>query len=101
MESTGIKDRIHISQATADLIIEAGKSHWVRPREDVVDVKGKGILRTFWLKAVVSKGGSKSTDASSYVGSRADESGASSAPETNVDSVDIVKHNRLIDWMVR
>ena len=49
MESTGMRDRIHISQETADLIVAGGKSHWVVPREDVVVAKGKGELRTFWL----------------------------------------------------
>jgi class 3 adenylate cyclase len=102
MESTGIKDKIHISQTTADLIIEAGKSHWVKPRDDSVNAKGKGVLRTYWLKSVTSKSSSKKgSDAASTVGSHTDECGASSGPENSPVSMDIVKHNRLIDWMVR
>ena len=31
MESTGIPTRIHISQATTDLLIKAGKESWVKP----------------------------------------------------------------------
>jgi DNA-binding NarL/FixJ family response regulator len=42
MESTGIKDRIQISQETADELIAAGKVHWLTPREDKVIAKGKG-----------------------------------------------------------
>ena len=26
-----------------------GKSHWVTPRDDKIDVKGKGLLNTFWV----------------------------------------------------
>lgn len=49
MESTGAKDKIHISQATADLLIQSGKSNWIKPREDIVEAKGKGVLKTYWL----------------------------------------------------
>jgi class 3 adenylate cyclase len=45
MESTGDKNRIQVSQETADLIIEFGKAKWLTPREDEVDVKGKGTMR--------------------------------------------------------
>jgi class 3 adenylate cyclase len=34
MESSGMRDKIHISQETADLLIEAGKSAWITKRED-------------------------------------------------------------------
>lgn len=50
IESTGAKNKIHISQETADLLTGAGKGHWVRPREDKVVAKGKGELTTFWLE---------------------------------------------------
>ena len=50
IESTGVRNRIQISKATAELLIDAGKGHWVIPRDDSVNVKGKGILHTFWLK---------------------------------------------------
>jgi 3'5'-cyclic nucleotide phosphodiesterase len=48
--STGIKEKIQISSVTASILIAAGKSHWVTPREDEVNAKGKGILHTFWLR---------------------------------------------------
>ena len=40
MESNGIKDKIHVSEATAQLIIAAGKSHWITAREDQIEAKG-------------------------------------------------------------
>jgi class 3 adenylate cyclase len=49
MESTGERNRIQVSDFTADLLSQAGKGHWLIPREDVVEAKGKGMLNTFWL----------------------------------------------------
>lgn len=48
MESTGQRNRIQVSQQTADLLIEAGKSNWITPRRDLVECKGKGQVQTFW-----------------------------------------------------
>lgn len=41
IESTGKRDRIHISQETAEYLITAGKQHWLKLREDRVTAKGK------------------------------------------------------------
>lgn len=49
MESTGIINRIHMSHATATLLIEASKGHWVVPRDEIVYAKGKGEMKTYWL----------------------------------------------------
>lgn len=50
MESTGEKGRIQVSEATAELLTNAGKSHWIQERVDRIVAKGKGELRTFWLE---------------------------------------------------
>jgi hypothetical protein len=47
--STGIKIRIQMTPETASLLTAAGQSHWVNPREDQVNAKGKGVLNPFWL----------------------------------------------------
>merc|ERR1712151_744568 len=52
MESTGVKNKIQISQDTADLLIQAGYQKWLTPREDVVHAKGKGEVRTFFVNIV-------------------------------------------------
>ena len=44
MESNGLKDRIHVSQQTADGLIAAGKGDWVSAREDKVFAKGEQEL---------------------------------------------------------
>jgi len=51
MESNGMKHRIHASQETADLLIAAGKCHWITPREEKIVAKGKGELQTFWVES--------------------------------------------------
>jgi hypothetical protein len=50
MESLGMPGRVHISQATADGLLAANKSHWVVTRETTVQVKGKGTLQTYWAE---------------------------------------------------
>ena len=49
MESTGIRNQIHVSEETARLLTEAGKTYWLTPRKERVQAKGKGELTTFWL----------------------------------------------------
>lgn len=54
MESTGAKNRVHISEQTRTALVLAGKAHWVIARDDKVVAKGKGELQTYWLN--VSQG---------------------------------------------
>jgi class 3 adenylate cyclase len=49
MESTGTRNRIQVSQETADLLLLAGKTRWMTRRADMVQAKGKGKLQTYWL----------------------------------------------------
>jgi hypothetical protein len=49
IESTGKKNRIHISLETNNQLISHGKGNWVIPRNDMVVAKGKGQMKTFWL----------------------------------------------------
>jgi class 3 adenylate cyclase len=56
MESTSTPSRIQCSQDTATLLQEAGKDHWITPREETVVAKGKGEMRTFWIDPLVILG---------------------------------------------
>ena len=38
------------SDDTAKLLVAVGKERWLSEREDPVHAKGKGVLRTFWLR---------------------------------------------------
>jgi class 3 adenylate cyclase len=51
MESNGLPRRIHCTEATADLLVQAGKYHWVTKRDTMIEVKGKGLLQTYWVKS--------------------------------------------------
>ena len=44
MESTGVRDRIQISEETAEFLSVAGKESWFFPRSEKVTAKGKGWL---------------------------------------------------------
>lgn len=50
IETTGEPNKIHISQATADLLKAAGKEKWLKQREGKIVAKGKGEMQTYWLK---------------------------------------------------
>jgi Adenylate and Guanylate cyclase catalytic domain len=50
IESSGVRDRVHLSEQTALQLIKHGKEDWIVRREDMIEAKGKGKLVTFWLK---------------------------------------------------
>lgn len=96
MESNGVRDKIQVSQATADLLIHSGKDHWIEPREDIVDAKGKGLMQTYWLNL-----GSRRSNTRSVTNSATEESGQSFDDSNDgLKPEDLVKLDRLVDWMV-
>ena len=90
MESTGTRNRIHISQDTADCLIKQGKGHWMRPREDSVAVKGKGDMQTYWID--MSRAGS--------VMSRQTDNKLSKGPRLPPRKSKTTKKDRLVEWNV-
>jgi class 3 adenylate cyclase len=76
MESNGEPGRIHISEQTAKELAAKGRSSWVTPRPDMVEVKGKGEMQTYWAvsrtvtdeSAVSSKPGSSGPELCARVG---------------------------------
>jgi len=54
MESTGVKNRIQVSEQTADLVVAGGYQKWLTPREDIVHAKGKGNVHTFFVNILAS-----------------------------------------------
>jgi len=91
MESTGIRDRIQISQETADLLRQAGKNHWFEPREETVNAKGKGQLKTFWLRTQDNLDKQKRPALPA-------EMRASVIEKSAIDQLASEKTARLIDW---
>lgn len=49
MESTGLRNHIHVSDATAQELKKFKKGHWLRARTESVQVKGKGQMMTYWV----------------------------------------------------
>ncbi|GKY96214.1 hypothetical protein MPSEU_000581300 [Mayamaea pseudoterrestris] len=97
MESTGTRERIQVSQETANMLTIAGKGHWLSPREDTVNAKGKGVLQTYWLRtqakqkagSVASSGGTHSSDNDAMI----------DAVPMSADAEELLKRDRKVDWM--
>jgi 3'5'-cyclic nucleotide phosphodiesterase len=90
--SSGSAGKIHISEATARLLIKNGKGNWVTKRADMINVKGKGSIQTFWL--------------SNQCGRRTTESVRSSQDDTSTgDAIDAVRFDcsaqkeRNVEWI--
>lgn len=113
MESTGIPNRVQISQETSDLLVAADKEHWFEAREEAVQVKGKGELTTYLLKLSGSSDGNKSNKleafSSTFSGYSSDDTLQESSGEGNAsgivssreqDSGEFLRRNRIADWTV-
>jgi len=110
MESTGQRDRIQISQDTADLLIAAGKSEWLKMRKDKVHAKGKGEMQTYWLtlggsksESVASSGADEVSDIQpSHEAVDAEHAALTASKRTKsvVEKISVEKTERLIEWNV-
>ena len=97
IETTGARDKIHVSQETANLLTEAGKGHWLREREETVVAKGKGELSTFWLE--MKAGSAKSTRSTGSTSDEGSETEArTAATKLMQSSEDEAKMSRLVSW---
>lgn len=62
MESTGSRNKIHVSDDTANLLKQGGKGHWLTEREGRVNAKGKGEMKSWWLMPQRAPSTSSSTN---------------------------------------
>lgn len=83
MESNGVKGRIHVSQATADKLVEAGKGRWLTAREDKITAKGKGEMQTFFVSPT-SAAKTSISNATTHLSSTNDSSAASLGGDSGV-----------------
>ena len=101
MESTGKRDKIQCSQATADVLTEFGKGHWIRPREEKVHAKGKGELQTYWVEVTSGMQRRSSDEFSQMSGTSHGESNIWGQQEEIPEIVtQRQRHQRLIDYNV-
>jgi class 3 adenylate cyclase len=102
IESSGAPNRIHASEQTVALLSKSGKSSWITPREDVIHIKGKGILQTYWLDLCSS---ASIGSAESYDPWDCQDTKSSSFEDffatknTRAGMVD--RNQRLIEWNVK
>jgi hypothetical protein len=105
MESTGFPDCIQLSQDTADLIIAAGKLHWIKPRDDMVNAKGKGLMQTYFLEIQKDNGGASVGQSDSIADSTEISDQLMELTQTKVNSEDLspltisTKNSRLVQWI--
>lgn len=97
MESTGHANKIQISQETAEKLILGGKKHWVRQREEMVSVKGKGKLQTYW---VYIKGEGNRSNASRGSSDNTKTMVADTAEHHEPEEIMADTEGRLIQWIV-
>jgi hypothetical protein len=97
MESTGERNRIQVSQSTADLLINKHrKGAWLVKRSDVIDAKGKGQMQTHWLRLGRSK--AASTTFTAEENSDVDGSSVSQSEKAVVTASIHQRTQRLIEW---
>jgi Adenylate and Guanylate cyclase catalytic domain len=91
MESTGLRNRIQVSQETADYLVAAGKAHWITPRAEMVVAKGKGELKTYWVSI-----GRRATG----LPRENEDSGRTADAELLPESLTQTRAARLVQWHV-
>jgi len=87
MESTGVPNKIQCSQETADLLQSAGHSNWTIPREDLVTVKGKGLVQTYFVKVIAASKASMDSEVGLPI-------------DRTIGSAEDAKTARCVEWNV-
>eukprot|EP00980_Cylindrotheca_fusiformis_P010486 scaffold2324_cov116-Cylindrotheca_fusiformis.AAC.13 len=104
MESSGERDRIQVTQATADLLSEAGFTRWLVPRSNRIHVKGKGEMQTYWVrKAKALDLKSEMSTVDETIESDGETSAGESSGEYDLGPEGIhapSKTERLVEWNV-
>jgi len=94
MESTGKINKIQVSEATAELLKKARKSHWLHAREEMVEVKGKGLMITYWAEPKGSLASSTCTNTSATKTSSSGHEDNFAVPRLTSQT------ERLINWNI-
>ncbi|CAB9500010.1 Receptor-type guanylate cyclase gcy [Seminavis robusta] len=89
MESNGLREKIQVSQATADLIAAAGKGSWLTKRDELVTAKGKGDMQTFWVNVAPTGRSIAATSTCQSVESFGDESDDADNVDRSFATVDV------------
>jgi len=100
MESTGQSNQIQVSQDTADLLVAAGKSHWLEEHFDKVYAKGKGYLQTYFLKIGKTRSGPPTTNSALSSKDKRDSYLSDDEDMNAINASRLLSENssRLIGW---
>jgi len=98
IESTGEGGRIHLSEATATLLLKANKGKWICKREDMIRTKGKGAIQTYWLDGRKCMRRSSMMDACSSIGDFTVASFENEMWRSARSGLGADKTSRLIEW---
>ncbi|KAL7539889.1 hypothetical protein ACHAXR_009680 [Thalassiosira sp. AJA248-18] len=63
IECSGETNEIHVSSVTAELLIIEGKADLLVPRNDMLNLKGKGLMKTYFVKSDLRQGKALDTKA--------------------------------------
>jgi hypothetical protein len=107
IESTGERNKIHVSADTAALLMNSGKGNWLQEREGIITAKGKGYLKTYWLNfrqqsAPSARSGSSEQESESREDPHKVMESAPGSPQSSFgnDAMVTAKTARLINWNV-
>jgi len=97
IEASGKRDRVQCSAETAALLIDSGKEHWLKKRADVVSLKGKGTMDTYWVNVNQDRSGSAGTASNNSASGDFVDLQSFGQAMSGIDE----KTERLIDWNVQ
>eukprot|EP00980_Cylindrotheca_fusiformis_P027886 scaffold22563_cov128-Cylindrotheca_fusiformis.AAC.3 len=104
MESGGERNRIQVSQATAELLTEAGLARWIVPRSTKMFVKGKGEMQTYWVRknnrSIKTKAVDQESGLSTFDEEAETEESSETTEEGNRGIETMNKTERLVEWNV-
>lgn len=95
----GVSGSVHLSEATADLLVKAGKHRWVVERQEKIDTAEKGELQTYWLVKGGLKTGADQHDLDSSINPGTSLGDGEYETDSDSDGGDqLVCQQRWIEW---
>jgi 3'5'-cyclic nucleotide phosphodiesterase len=98
MEAHSLPGRVLCTQKTSDLLVAAGKKHWLTEREGLASVKGKGSMKCYWC--VPRTADHVSLDSGSTSDMSPSMSNDNIVP-THTSSSNTTDVNRLVEWVTK
>ena len=99
MESSGQKNKIHISEQCMQCLVDSGKGHWIKKRDSPVSLKGKGQLQTYWVKTIAPAASEATADISDSSENSSIQSGEENRFRRSPNRVS-ESQRRLVVWNV-